>query len=108
MPEATTAGSASTACRVLVVVEAIEHAVALANLLPGWPVIVSDGVIEDGLDGNQRQLLAERRAMPSTTGPLIATLAGLARPGALDFNTVDVAGLGRWGIDTCRRCPRRC
>ena len=84
-------------CRVLVLVESVEHALALANLLSNWPVIVGNDVIEYGLDPNQRHLLAQRRALPNTTGPVIATAAGLEMPGALDLNTVDVlvwAGAG--------------
>jgi hypothetical protein len=90
VPEFAMAGIASTACRVLVVVEGVDHALALAKLLPDWPVIVGDGVCEAGFDRYQRQLLAQRRTMPSTTGLMIATLAGLAQPGVLDFNSVDV------------------
>ena len=90
IPEFAMAGIASTACRVLVVVEGVDHALALAKLLPDWPVIVGDGVCEAGFDRYQRQLLAQRRTMPSTTGLMIATLAGLAQPGVLDFNSVDV------------------
>ena len=91
VPEIAMAGSASTACRVLVVVEGVAHALALANLLPGWPMIVGANVCEAELDRSRRQLLAQRRALPNTNGPMIATLAGLARPSTLDLSTVDVA-----------------
>ena len=90
MPEVSVAASATATCRVLVLAEAVEHALNLADLLPDWPVIVGEGVIEVGLDSKQRRLLAERRAMRVTSGPVIATPAGLARPGALGLNTVDV------------------
>ena len=97
MPEIALADSMA-ACRVLILVEGVEHALNLANFLPSWPVIVGDGVIQYGLDSNQLRLLAERQAMRVTTGRVIATLAGLERPGALDLNTVDVlvwAGAGK-------------
>jgi hypothetical protein len=53
-------------------------------------VIVGDGVIEYGLDPNQRQLLSERVAMPTTSGRIIATITGLSRRGALGISAVDV------------------
>jgi hypothetical protein len=98
VPEVAVVASMTTACRVVVLVEGVDHALALANLLPDWPVIVGDGVCEAGFDHYQRQLFAQRRAMPNTSCPVIATLAGLALHGALDFNSVDVliwAGAGK-------------
>ena len=97
MPEAAAADSTAP-CRVLVLVEGVEHALALASLLPGWPMIIGDNVIEDGLDSNQIRLLAERRQLPSMSGSMIATMAGLSRPGAVDLNSIDVlawAGAGK-------------
>jgi len=97
VPEAAPAGSASAPCRVMILVEGVDHALVLASLLPDWPVIVGEDVIEDGLGHDQRRLLAERRALPNATGPVIATTAGLARSGVLDLSTFDVlvwAGAG--------------
>ena len=97
LPDAATFVELFSPCRGVVLVESVEHALALAARLPEWPVIVGDDVIEYGLDPNQRQLLAQRRALPNATGPVIATVDGMSRPGALDLNTVDVlvwAGAG--------------
>ena len=96
MPEA--AAGDDELLRVVVLVEAVEHALALASCL-NWPLITGDDVIADGLDRQQRRLLTQRRERPNLSGPVIATTAGLAR---IDINSVDVL---LWaGADcTCRR-----
>jgi hypothetical protein len=93
----TEAENPAAACRVVVLVDAVDHAIALADLLPGWPPIVGDAVVLDGLNGDQRRLLAGRRAMSGTSGSVITTTAEISRHGALNPNAFDVvvwAGAG--------------
>jgi hypothetical protein len=81
---------------VMVVVEGVEHALALAKLLPGSALVVGD-VILQGLSGSDRRLLARRRALATAGRPVIATVAGLARPNAVDWSTLRIviwAGAG--------------
>ena len=61
MQEQLVAENLPATCKILVLVDSVEHALTLAHLLPGWPLVVGDGVIEDGMDTGQRQLLAERQ-----------------------------------------------
>lgn len=65
--------------RVAVLVENIDHSLALAERLRDWPLVTGDDVIQHGLSGTQRRVLAERQAQPNGTGPCIATVAGLAK-----------------------------
>lgn len=81
---------------VRVVVETVEHALALAAVMPGWPILTGRHVAEQGLSGGQRRLLAERRAGSVWADHGIVTAGGLEE---LDLSAVDGviwagAGLG--------------
>jgi hypothetical protein len=73
--------------RVAVLVENVEHALALTPLLAGWPVVTGRQVQEQGLPGKAReQLRARQSPWRSPAGGLIVTAAGLAGidPGSFD------------------------
>ena len=48
---------------IAVLVDTVEHAVALAEQLPGWPIAAGEHPCLHGLPARKRRLLAERRAM---------------------------------------------
>jgi hypothetical protein len=48
--------------RVVVLVEGVEHGLALARHLPGWPLVAAAHVCEDGLSADQVQAVREGRA----------------------------------------------
>lgn len=72
--------------RVVVLVDTVEHALALAPAMPGWPILTAAEVYGHGLDRAQRRLLAERRSTWSTGRFVIVTSEGMAtlEPGSLD------------------------
>jgi hypothetical protein len=81
--------------RIAVLVDTIEHALALAPALPEWPIITAADVYQHGLDRAQRRLLAERRPTWSTGRFGIVTAEALA---TLESGILDVilwAGGGR-------------
>ncbi len=63
------------ACRVIVLVDGVEHALAVADRLPGWPILADD-TNERYLTGQQRRILTERRDMWNTGANMIVTTAG--------------------------------
>ncbi|NLY01907.1 MAG: hypothetical protein GXY83_37965 [Rhodopirellula sp.] len=71
--------------KVVLLVETVEHAVALAERLRGWPVVTGENVVVQGLSSRQRRIIDERIGPPHGTGPVIVTAAGLRR---VDLNTV--------------------
>jgi hypothetical protein len=74
--------------RVAVVVEALEHALALAARLPGWPLVVGPDVVAGGLRRDERHRLAGRhQADDALPNRMIATPAGIA---AMVKGTFDV------------------
>ena len=74
--------------RVFVVVEAVEHALALADRLPGWGLLAGPDVATAGLPARHRHILEGRiRAGEGRPCRAIATLAGL---GATDVEDADV------------------
>src|SRR5262249_25096483 len=79
---------AAIAPAVVVLAANLEHALVLAERLPGWQLIVGSHANEDGLTPSQVQRLHERPS-PFPVGPLhaIATPAGLAE---LDLSLIDV------------------
>jgi hypothetical protein len=65
--------------RVIVLVEGIEHALALADRLPGWGLLAGPHVATAGLSARHRHILEGRiRAGDVQPRRAIATLAGLA------------------------------
>lgn len=74
--------------KTLILVESVDHALALAARFPQWPLVTGPEVTLDGLDCRQRRLLAERRGIWSTGNVLlIATTTGLS---SVDVAAVDV------------------
>ena len=71
----------------LILVENVEHALALTQRLPGWRLRTGADVIEDGLSRGRREVLAKRRALKPRRGRTITTFAGLDR---LDVTKYDV------------------
>ena len=64
--------------KVAVLVENIEHALAVAGRLPGWPIVAGAHIATVGLPGRPAGLLAQRRwAGAGTPARAIVTLAGL-------------------------------
>ena len=64
--------------KVAVLVENIEHALAVAGRLPGWPIVAGPHVATVGLPGRPAGLLAQRRwAGAGTPARAIVTVAGL-------------------------------
>jgi hypothetical protein len=63
---------------ILLVVENVEHGLALADRLPGWPLLTGEGVARGGLTRHQRRKLRDGRAAPLTPPwCAIATFAAL-------------------------------
>jgi hypothetical protein len=67
---------------VALLVENVEHALAIAGRLPGWPIVAGSHVATVGLPGRPAGLLARRRwDGAGTPARAIVTLAGLAGAG---------------------------
>jgi hypothetical protein len=65
--------------KVALLVENVEQALAVAERLPGWPIVAGFHVATVGLPGRLAALLAQRRwSGPGTPARAIVTLAGLA------------------------------
>lgn len=80
---------------VTVLVEGVEHALALAERLPGWPIATGPEVIADGLDRQQRRQLIERHVEWSDSGHCIATTTGLATVNVAALDVIIWAGGGQ-------------
>jgi hypothetical protein len=86
-PAIAAARARTTGNRVAVLVENVEHALALTPLLAGWPVVTGRQVREQGLPGKARERLRARQSpWRLSAGGLIVTAAGLPDidPGSLD------------------------
>ena len=70
--------------RVIVLVDSLEHAVAIADRLPEWPVIAGDNINERHLTSQQRRVLTNRRNQWNTGATRIVTIAG--------SESVDISG----------------
>lgn len=74
--------------RVAVLVEVVEHALTLSELLPGWVLITGSDVHAGGLSKKQVRMLSEGLpTTPTTSAPMIVTLAALD---AVDLGSIDV------------------
>jgi hypothetical protein len=73
--------------RVMVLVEGVEHALALAEELPDWPVLLDPAADLSGLSPPQRQRLALWPNWPVTPDMSICTFS---RPGYARLRDVDV------------------
>ena len=62
--------------RMIVLVDGMDHLLALAERLPGWPIITGQHVDEIGLTAKQSRLLATRRGLWNTGAAMIVTAAG--------------------------------
>jgi hypothetical protein len=75
--------------RVAVLVEALEHALALAILLPGWPLLVGRDADATGLGSPRAAALATRRwERPDAPDRAIVTFDGLGRLPLGDLDAV--------------------
>jgi hypothetical protein len=81
---------------VIVLVENVEHALALGELLPDWPVFTGADVCEHGLTGEQIRRLRQQRD-PFDFGPLHAMVTLAVLPD-LDFRRVDVVVRADGGV----------
>ncbi len=74
---------------VVVLVENVEHALAPAGRLPGWPIVAGPGVVTDGLRPGQIATLTDCRG-PGEGLParVIATLAGLESVGTAEADVL--------------------
>ncbi len=82
--------------RVVVLVENVEHALALTERLPGWPIVTGPDVVTVGLSPRQVAALEERRwrggDLPAR---VVATLAGLDAAGLVEPDVVIRADGGK-------------
>jgi hypothetical protein len=68
--------------KIALLVENVEHAVAIAERLPGWPIVAGFHVTTVGLSARLAALLAQRRwSGAGTPARAIVTMAGLERSG---------------------------
>jgi hypothetical protein len=82
--------------KVAVLVENIEHALAVAERLPGWPIKTGPHVATVGLPGRLAALLARRRwAGTGTPARAIVTMAGLEGSGLEKLDVLVRADGGR-------------
>lgn len=82
------------ACRVVVLVDGLTHALALAERLPKWPIVAGRNISRAGLSGKQRRLLAERQRVWVTGGKMIVTAIGAEM---LDISTASNRTVIIWG-----------
>jgi hypothetical protein len=82
---------------VIILVENVEHALVLGELLPDWPVFTGADVCEHGLTGEQIRRLRHQRD-PFDFGPLHAIVTPAVLPD-LDFRRVDVVVRADGGVD---------
>ena len=72
----------SAPLRVAVLVENVEHALGIAERLPGWPIVAGSHVATVGLPGRPAALWTQRRREGAgTPARAIVTMAGLEGPG---------------------------
>ncbi len=101
-----------TAKRLGILVENIEHALALAKLLPHWPVMASWPVYAAGLSENDCRILESGWCDPKQKTQFIATAVGLSYAGKADILIRADGGVGLpsgWREDSIRKygkCPR--
>lgn len=88
--------------RVAVLVEAIDHAIALAEVLPGWPIWTRPKLDDIFLNEQERQLL--RRRSCQWTRPNICIVPGWI-PNTEHFDVVIWAGGGRVSPLVVQRPP---
>jgi hypothetical protein len=94
LPEAAPIIEGEPLHEVVVLVENIEHALALAERLPDWPLVTGEEVVQVGLSSHQRRLLADRQAQPNGAGQRITTAAGLLTMDLSDVDAIVWAGAG--------------
>ena len=92
---------AKTALRTLVVASNLEHAIALAGRLDGWPIWADEPVHIAGLTSSQRRIFEQRRGMIFVYDRVIATLARLP---SIDMSLFDAVV---WAAGGCGLPPLR-
>jgi hypothetical protein len=81
---------------VALLVENVEHALAIAGRLPGWPIVAGSHVATVGLPGRPARLLARRRwDGAGTPARAIVTMAGLEGSGLERLDVLVRADGGR-------------
>jgi hypothetical protein len=80
--------------RVAILVTSVEHALALAARLKGWPILTAPEVILNGLSPEERHLLETRRRQGPVDPPYIATTAAADN---IDYKAIDVLVWGGGG-----------
>lgn len=81
---------------VVVLAGGLEHALALADGLPGWPLVVGPDAVTAGLPPRRLELLGRARwSGPGDPGVAVATAAGL---GSVDLGVVDVVVRADGGV----------
>ncbi len=83
--------------RVGVVVESLEHAINLAELLPAWPLAAAGDANLDGLPTEDQRLFAERRGMWNLGTNFVATTAVLPDMALSSLDVIIWAGGGQYG-----------
>jgi len=71
--------------RVGLLVEGLEHGLALAELLPCVPLVAGAATWTEGLSGEQLQALKLAKGPRKTTAPVIVTYSGLKDAGTFDI-----------------------
>lgn len=81
--------------RIVLLVDAVDHALALADRLPEWQLVMAADIATEGLSRRYRDLLAERRWGGDSGTPLIATTRGIITSTVAIPDVVIWAGAGR-------------
>lgn len=90
--------------RVVLVVENIEQALAMAKRLPNTPVLTdSTRLWDEGLTAEQRRLLEVGRAEANSSPVLIVTVAAVASAGEFDVLVRADAGVGKLSLTRQQR-----
>lgn len=95
-PDVAPALAANDARRVIILVDGVDHAVALAERLADWPIVTGDHVETRGLVSRQRRLLTAGTSRWVTGASTIVTTAGASRLDLGDGQTMIIwASAGR-------------
>ncbi len=62
--------------RTIVLVDGMDHLLALTERLPGWPLVTSQHLDVTGLTAKQSRLLAKRRRVWNVSPDMLLTAAG--------------------------------
>ena len=91
-----------------ILVENVEHALVLAERLPGWSVVTADDICQAGLSRRQRQILRDGGDQQRGDGHVIVTWEGLSRVKGLDVLIRADAGQEAYPVTQSNSiCPNR-